>query len=186
MKMIRKFANMTFLLFSVAAIVPAYGNEEILFDSQEVAVESEEIEIVWYKRTETISYAVAAVAAVVYAGAWYKGIVRSPLAVITKMREPMVNKIAKRGDVLNCISREVEKIRSEFNYDAAMCSAYGCQVPETHQTDFVKAIKTVYKKYGISAGVALGEVVDGTAPVYVNYSLQNGTIFTNVTDSYSA
>ena len=71
MKMVRKYANMAFLLFSVAAVVPTYGNEEIITDNQEEAViEPKEAEDVWYRRPvwyttpEGISGAIVTVAAI--------------------------------------------------------------------------------------------------------------------------
>ena len=87
MKMIRKYTNMAFLLLSMASIVPAYGNEEIINenqDKQEIVVETKKTDVVWYKRPEVrqkirkgieAACVVSAVAAV-FAGIWYMDVFR--------------------------------------------------------------------------------------------------------------
>ena len=45
MKTVRKYANMAFLLVSVAAIVPVYGNPEVIVDNQEEIAIQEEVAV---------------------------------------------------------------------------------------------------------------------------------------------
>ena len=157
MKMIRKFANISLLLLSVASIVPAYGNEDVFFDSQETFVEPEETEVVWYKRTETRNLAVAAVAVVVYFGALFK--LFPP--------EPFMKRTMRRGSAQRCVDFEIGQIVQKYNDDVALCAFYGYGVPSTWQADLFKMLEAVYKKYKFDViNIELGELINGKRTVY--------------------
>lgn len=56
MKTLQKYTSMAFLLISVATIVPAFANpiinEQETIKQEEIIVESQKTETVWYKRPE--------------------------------------------------------------------------------------------------------------------------------------
>ena len=178
MKMVRKYANMAFLLFSVAAVVPTYGNEEIITDNQEEAViEPKEAEDVWYRRPvwyttpEGISGAIVTVAAIMYAGAWYKGIVGSPREIFNKMRPlTLMEKEVIRGDNMRRIDFKVKKISQKYNDELALYEAYGCEIPLTLEQGFLEAIKSIYRAYGFNANCKLGDNIEGSRTLYTMIS----------------
>lgn len=56
MKTIRKYASMAFLLISAVTIVPAFANptinEQEEVTREEITIESQQPETIWYKRTD--------------------------------------------------------------------------------------------------------------------------------------
>lgn len=92
METVRKHATIAFLLLLTAAIFPAYTNEEIVNEKQEITVETI---IEWYKRPEVrqkirmgieVACTVTAFAAIV-AGMWYMDVFKVLNRPVNKQEE---------------------------------------------------------------------------------------------------
>ena len=82
MKTLRKYANMAFLLLSVTTIVPTYANpvinEQEQVKQEEVIVEPQNTETVWYKRPAVIGGAITVATLATLFAAWYTNKITLP------------------------------------------------------------------------------------------------------------
>lgn len=166
MKIVKKYASMALLLMFTVGIMPLHATtEEVVVDNQEeVVVEAEQVETVWYKRhdvREKIGTALSATTLIAaYAMIAYAVFVKDIWGFKRIQQDPFDIR-AMNTDI------EVKKMLKNYELELRMTEATAWNLPTTHKADFLAAVKAMYNKYGFSGNGEIYNLVDGNSVLRV-------------------